>query len=145
LFEDLRSAIASAGWVLPDADYFVVRGLAALGVLAACAWARRRVREPLASFLICAAAAWYLMLFNPRNNGSSYVIIVGYVGLLMARAAIERRRVPALTLGLVALAFCSNYHVLSFGHHWLKPLACIGFGVALWAEARKHSSSLALA
>jgi alpha-1,2-mannosyltransferase len=52
-----------------------VRVSAGLLALLLCWLGARRLREPLRAFWLLTIAAGYLMLFNPKNESNSYVIL----------------------------------------------------------------------
>lgn len=125
LFEDLRGLASRCGWDLSHAALRVVRGIAALGALALVREIGRRRREPEASFLVFAVAASYLMLFNPRTQPNSYVILVPAVALAAAVMRARGRRRAFFALVLITASWCCG--MLSLTLFWLRPLTAIVF------------------
>ncbi len=126
-FEDLRGLAHGLGWRLPHSPYLLLRALAALGTLALCLVARRRFAEPESSLLIAALASGYLMLFNPRTQSNSYVVVAPLAALYAAGWLFQGRRREAFAMLVVVLCWSGNTHQLTFAEYWLKPLATIGF------------------
>jgi hypothetical protein len=138
LFEDLRSLILSVGWHWSERTYTALRGLAALGVLATCAWVRKELAEPHRSVFIGAFAASYLMLFNPRTLSSSYAMPMAAAALLAATFVLERRPRAAIVMLAIVGCWTVNYHQLAVIRHWLRPLACIAFVAVLVTEVSRR-------
>jgi hypothetical protein len=130
MFEDFRGLVSKLGWLMPHRIYFWVRAAFA-GIALALSWqARRRCPEPIATMLVYAFAAAYLMLFNPRTQPGSYVILTPATVWFGLRFLEERRR-GLFVLVLVSLAiFCFNNHMTST-ELWLKPLDCLVLASAL--------------
>jgi hypothetical protein len=79
-------------------------------------------------------AALYLMLFNPRTEENSYVILAGFTALMAGRAiledCLEDAGRPALLLTLLTLALaaeCYGYPIFPLTRIWFKPLATLVF------------------
>jgi hypothetical protein len=135
LFDDVRGLLAPI-WIMPHAVYGVVRLIMGTLALAICAIAHRRIREPFAIALIAGLAATYLMLFNPRNQPNSYVLVASLAGTLGAAWFVQGRVRLAAAVGLICGAWSINVHiagdVLEF---WWRPLWAVAFGALLVREA----------
>ncbi len=106
----------------------VLQLAAALGALATCWLARRRWPEPWPSAILVTITAIYLMLFNPRTESNSYVILSPTVGLAAGLLSLNRARFVEFWI-MVAISFClwSDGWAYHWSHLWLKQLACIVF------------------
>ncbi len=113
LFCDVQGMLLFFGAPLPDPVMTAVRALAAVGTLAV-AW-----------------LAWYLLIFNPRTETNSYVLLAPFAGLLVASAAIDGkfpRRFLALAVFALILS-CENWGPLhKLTNLWLKAAAGLVFG-----------------
>ncbi len=79
-------------------------------------------------------AAVYLMLFNPRTEANSYVILAPVVALPAAIFAftIPRPRI-ATVLYIIAFMLICDAWAYQQTKNWLKPLACVVmFGLMVW-------------
>lgn len=91
--------------------------------------------QVLQSFGVLLLSALYLMLFNPRTEENSYVILVGFSALLAARDFLSGN-VPR---GSLLVLFCLLLAVDSYGFTyaltkiWFKPLVTLTFFVVLVA------------
>lgn len=88
------------------------------------------------AFGVMLLSSLYLMLFNPRTEENSYVMLAGFTSLMAGRAILANSGRPALLLTLFTLTLA----VESYGHPifpltriWFKPLATLGFATALVA------------
>jgi hypothetical protein len=131
LFEDMRGMFASVGWLMPQPFYWVLRVLAAVGVLGLAWYSRKSLREPFASFFIAAFSANYLMLFNPRTMSTSYVMTVCYAALLAAWYVLQSRARAAIGMCAIVFGWTVSYRMFGFLQHWLRPLDCMVFCAAL--------------
>lgn len=97
--------------------------------------AMRRFSENqiLQAFAMMLLAALYLMLFNPRTEENSYVMLAGFTALLAARDFVTGRTRRGQWLAFFSLLLAvENY---GFIYHltkiWFKPLISLGFLMAL--------------
>lgn len=129
-FEDLRGLLHSVGIAAPHGVLRAVALAAAVGAVALCLQVRRRWPGRPASLLVFAVAGVYLMLFNPRTQPNSYVIIVPAAALAAALLVrLQRWRGAA---GLIVIVICWS-GTTSLTAFWLKPLACAIFASLLVA------------
>lgn len=117
------------GHPIPEA---AIQGIAAVMALVVLGLSLRALRaDPrLAPFWVVALAAAYLMLFNPRTETNSYVILGATVLPFLADAAAGFRRIEAglLTAGIVLLGSDSyGKPVHPWTHLWLKALLALLF------------------
>jgi len=103
-----------------------IRGAAALVVLILTLHVMRRFRSDTVSqaFGVLLFAALYLMLFNPRTEENSFVMLAGFTALLAARDLIADN-----PRGKILALFCLLLAVDAYGHPifpltriWFKPL-----------------------
>jgi hypothetical protein len=119
---------------MPEPGYAAmtaVRAGAAVATLAYSWWATRRMGRVGAAALVWTAGVSYLMVFNPRTEGNTYVILAPALALLGAWSFFgpwTRGRDALLVLACVVLAFA---HVFFYKQHdlWLRPAVAL----ATWA------------
>ena len=114
-----------------------LRAVAAMLTLIAAIFARRRFREDslLAAFAVMLLATLFLMLFNPRTEENSYVMLAGFTALLAARDLVTGNGKRGRWLSLFTLLLgVENY---GFIYHltriWFKSLISLGFLITLLA------------
>ncbi len=131
LFCDLQGMLLFFGAPLPDPVMTAVRALAAVGTLAVAWSALRRYDAARGAFVCMLLAAWYLLIFNPRTETNSYVLLAPFAGLLVASAAVDGkfpRRFLALAVFALILS-CENWGPLhKLTNLWLKAAAGLVFG-----------------
>lgn len=139
-FSDLRGLIWVLGWVMPMSKFLVLQLIAAAGTLWLCLKTFRWWNDPAASFFVLTLSACYLMLFNPRTEGNSYVILTPAIALPAALLFLDPRRRMAAWI-LVGIAFCLTGNLWAYKAtvHWLKPLACILFIILMVRELLRKS------
>ena len=134
-FSDLRGMFWMVGWVIPMSVFLWMQLIAAAATLALSWIASRRWSEPAAGFFVLALTACYLMLFNPRTEENSYVILTPVIALPAALLFLDgRRRTAAWTLAGISFWLTGNLWGYKLTVHWMKPLACIIFMVLLIRE-----------
>lgn len=140
-FCDIAGMFRTFGLPMPDAAWLPVRAVAAF-VFLGFGWIAVRRHDPAtASLFVLAAAAAYLMLFNPRTEANSYILLAPAAALLAARGVLAGKS-RALVYALVA--FCIALGVDSYGplhgitNLWLKALATCAFTVYLFREILKQ-------
>lgn len=84
------------GLQLPSVVLTAIRGLAALGTLAMAWLATRRFALPAASLLVFVLAVVYIMLFNPRTEGPTYLLLMPAMGLFIGWAFFPNRAQKAM-------------------------------------------------
>ena len=134
-----------AGWPVPTELQTVVRIAAAVGVLLLC----RRVCRPVARSgvddgLFSAEPAWltilslataYLLLFNPRTENNTYVLLAPVLGIhcvyagLISRQCVRCALTAAAAVSIVAGHEFCNWVTPTAGFVWVCPLVCLGFAV----------------
>jgi hypothetical protein len=133
-FCDLRG-IFWAFWVIPQNVLAVLQMVAAIATLALCVLAWRWWQEPARSVFVAAFGTCYLMLFNPRTESNSYVILAAILAIPTAVLLLDDLR-PFAGIMLVVIGVCFScdgwaYHATE---PWLKPLTCAVLLLFLIAE-----------
>jgi alpha-1,2-mannosyltransferase len=126
---DLAGMLKTFGFQPDDRWMFAVRAAAALAALVLALRAARRpdpVRAALTVFLLGAA---YLMVFNPRTETNSYVILAAFTALGGALEMVLHRsaRRAAIYLGLALVWGSENYGwpIFPLTNLWLKALCAL--------------------
>jgi alpha-1,2-mannosyltransferase len=131
---DFAGMFRSFGLPLPDAVSLAIRALFAAVTLGFAWQTVRRLDPGRAAFVVLLFAAIYLMLFNPRTETNSYVILGAFVGLLGAHAGIIEKnlRAAAWFLLLALLLGTENYAnpIYPWTNLWQKALTT--FVLAGW-------------
>ncbi len=138
LFQDIRGLLVSFHLPAPEGVLTVVRGIAAVGTLGLCWLAARRLPS-VAPVFVLALGAIYLMLFNPRTEGLSYVILGPAAALWATREALARRWPTFAGLLLLCFAFqFSTQIALNHKNYWVRPLGTIGFATLVIVEISRR-------
>jgi hypothetical protein len=142
-FCDLRGLLSTVGIEISQRTEVLMQLAAALGALLICWLPTRRWIEPWRSAAILCLTAVYLMLFNPRTESNSYVILSPVVGLAAGLLALNPARAVETWI-MVAISFCfwSDGWAYHWSHLWLKQLACILFLIFLIREMLRYRCSM---
>lgn len=130
VYANVEGIFHKAGVPVPHAVRRPLQILAALLTLGTALWAQHRVRARSFPFVVFVLAALYLMLFNPRNESNSFVILGPAVAVLGALAWTSGARRDAWLLTAIAVAWgCDNYGRWLHGptDRWFKPAVAIVF------------------
>jgi len=131
---DLQGLIKTLGFDPPKSLMTGVQAVAALFAFLVAWMAVRRYDAARGAFVCMMLAALYLLLFNPRTETNSYVLIAPFAGLLVAAAAVGTRR-PEYFLSIAAYVFaltCDAWGPLhKVTNLWLKALVTLGFAFVL--------------
>jgi hypothetical protein len=143
-FCDLSGMFRKFGLVLPDALWTGIRALAAMGTLAACWLALKKQGARMGSLTVVAWASLYLMLFNPRTEANTYIMLAPMVAIMAVREILElgRKNIGLLLVAICILLGCDSYGPLHpLTNLWLKALLGCVFGVylirSLWHPERE--------
>jgi hypothetical protein len=146
-FDDLNGLLRALHVYLPPHWLWLIRIAAALLVLFLWLRASKRL-EPLRSgLMLLGLSTAYLMLFNPRTESNSYVmlshVIAAFAALLLV---VERRRLGWLLVGLDAATLNGSFGpwVWSLTKLWLMPALAVGFLTFLVYEVIRSQPSGAL-
>jgi alpha-1,2-mannosyltransferase len=128
-FADFSGMLWTFGWRLPFAwikGIGIVMAAATLGL----AWRAVRIDRRAAPLWIAALAGTYLMLFNPRTETNSYIILAATALPFVADALGRRARGEAACLVFLMLALGSDSYgspIYPWTNLWLKALVATGF------------------
>jgi len=131
---DFAGMLRRFGLELPSLVQLATRALAGLATLVLC-WRALRALDPLrGAVAVVLMSVVYLMLFNPRTETNSYVMLAAFVALIAACDGVSLRlpRTAAwLTLFAIVLG-SENYGwpIFPLTNLWLKALATCFF--AAW-------------
>lgn len=145
-FSDLAALLHHTHINLPEKFLTLFRLLAAAAFLGLGFLARQRCSVVQAAWIIGALAAVYLMLFNPRTEACSYVILGPFLASLALAFYPERKIISGwLVFSCIGLASDSFptviYHATNL---WLKPfLALVFLGLLLGLIFKKRRPSSA--
>jgi hypothetical protein len=138
-YEDAVGLLRTLGVHLPQLARTALAAGAALVTLGLTALGIRRGSRAQGAWLLASFAACYLMLFNPRTETNSYVILVP-VPAVLAAVAFERRRWGTWTLMVLAcLALgTENYGtpVHEATHYLVKPAVALLLWLGLAVRLR---------
>jgi alpha-1,2-mannosyltransferase len=127
-FSDLAALLEHVKIIVPDVVLTALRLIFALAFLGLGALARRRRRPIDAAWIIGALAAVYLMLFNPRTETCSFVMLAPFTATLALFEWPRRRWLAwALGVGSICLACDSIPGLFHLTDRWLKPLVALLF------------------
>lgn len=146
-FCDVQGICRTFGWLPPQAPMTAVRALAALVALLLAWISVRRYDAARGAFLCILWSVLYLLLFNPRTESNSYVLLSPFLGVLIANSALAPRESRHL-LWLVVFAAtltCENWGALHhWTDHWLKPVAALAFTAWLMRDVLQGRDPMGL-
>lgn len=143
-YNDLSGLLSTLGLPLGHVPGAALRALGGLATLGLSWLAVRRLGRSAAALPIAGWVACYWMLFNPRTETNSYVLLAPFVAGAAAAALLhERRRPTAVALALLALGLACD--VFGTGVHrattgWLKPLLALLFAAWWTVQALRAPS-----
>jgi alpha-1,2-mannosyltransferase len=135
---DFSGMLKTFGLPLSDTVSFLIRTGAAALTLGVCLFAKR-IRDPTSQVLtIMLFAVSYLMLFNPRTETNSYIILGVWIGLLGAYEGLVRKnfKTAALWVIFALILGTENYGwpIFPLTNLWLKALVTLA--LAVWLSWR---------
>jgi len=137
-FSDFFGMLWYWGFHPAPAVITLLRGVAAaLALFFSLRLMRAFRNEPLLqSFGVMLLAALYLMLFNPRTEENSYVMLAGFTALMAGSAILGDAGRSALLLTLFTLSLaveCYGYPIFPLTKIWFKPFITLVFSIVLIA------------
>jgi len=130
-FCDLGALLRSMGIHGAEEGLMALQALAAPATLALAWVGKRRWGEPCGAILTFSLAACYLMLFNPRTETNSYLILAPAVAVLAAwRLFVAPRSMEGWMLAAIAVGLgCDNFGstIDAWTDHWFKPVLALVF------------------
>lgn len=137
-WSDFAGLLKSFSLSLPDRINFLIRIGAAALTFGICLLALRTKDTVRRTLTVMLSAVIYLMLFNPRTETNSYVILGVFIGLLGAWEGLVRKNHAAAAIWvLFALILgLENYggYIYYFTNLWLKALVTLALGI--WLAVR---------
>lgn len=124
-FDDIAAMFRTFGFDLPDKQWFPLRAAFAFITLAIAWRMQKNYPHATAPFLVMALSAAYLMVFNPRTEAVSYIILSPYVALLAALSFRNKITGPLvwimvfICIGLGSDCYGDIYKLTRI---WFKPL-----------------------
>ena len=108
---------------IPDVAWTAIRAAAALVSLAVCFLSVRRCGQ-LGMWCVVFFGVTYLMLFNPRTEGNSYVMFAPFVAGLCAWAILQKRiwGMIAFVAVLILLAAAHELYKDKLESVWIRPM-----------------------
>ena len=127
-FSDLFGIVQSLGIETPYAVQAAIRGLAAMLTLGLCRLGVRLWGNVRGEVLLLAMASCYLMLFNPRTENTSYVLLGPSLAVFAAWAFLVDRRsaIGWMLLGII-VGVTGSYEITRGHNYWLSPSLCLIF------------------
>jgi Glycosyltransferase family 87 len=136
---------------IPESLQTAIRFAAALATLALCYAAVRWNDPKRGSLFIYSFAALYLMLFSPRTENNTYIMLGPAIAVFMADALLVKRRISTgIMLGAIAVAIVAHHtiaHALrpQSSDIWLPPIMAALFCCYLLARLFSEKSRTAAA
>lgn len=132
---ELHDAIGKlTGWNMPRPVLFGIEMSAAVLSFVFCALAVNRLNALASALFLWAMATCYIMLFNPRNESNSYVIVTPVVAASVILAAMQRREILKWFLIATTIGFSCDGWAHRQTNPWLKPVLCAIFLVIVVTE-----------
>jgi hypothetical protein len=134
------TALRAAGIDVPERIQTSIRFVAAAATLAICWRVRRKQADASFAFSSYALTALYLILFSPRTENNTYVMLGPVLGFLITRAFWTEKRFTegVILCGSVAVLIGSRQMERMLTPHaaasWIGPL--IAAGIAAYLLAR---------
>ena len=147
---DINGVLANGlGLRVPPAVLTLIRAAAAVGTLGLTWLAARRFSLAGAALLLFTLTVTYLMLFNPRTEGPTYVLFMPAMGLFIGwrlcggtavPLAKQAKKLPAIGIVLILGAIAINFAYDLFNliglepkQYWFRPLLVLAFaGYVTW-------------
>lgn len=144
-FSDFKGMLGSAGIVLPEALVTLIRGAFAPITLAASWLALRSFGRERGSIVATMLPVGYLMLFNPRTEGNTYVTFAPFLAVVACWViAEERRRIAGALLAAALFVLAFSHELTPRKNVWMRPLVAgvfLGYVAARIARRRPFGGS----
>ncbi len=141
-YDDIAGMFRTFGVNLSDQFWFIVRAIFALITLW-MAWVfRKHISNQLAPLLIAAAATAYMMIFNPRTESNTFVVVAPFIGCLAALSIRDglKNWIPGLLIFFCIALGSDNYPFYDLTRIWWKPfITCLFFSLLLYWAIRKKT------
>jgi hypothetical protein len=135
-WQDVTGIPRALGYVPPAGLMTALRLAAAAATLVLCWLARRRFGPERGALFLLVLGACYILLWNPRTEGVTYLILVPALGVLADWTLAADRRSRAGWLCVAIALVLAVSHLLTPGKYnpWLRPavtLVFLGYVVGL--------------
>jgi len=140
------SALRAFGITVPETAQTIVRLVAAPCTLIVCLLAWKRLDRYRAAFYLYSFAASYLLLFSPRTENNTHMLIAPSIAFFFAEAVLVTRRTPdGIFSGMIALALAAGRPLQRLvapriEQVWLSPLLAAVFAAYLLVRFRRDMS-----
>ena len=136
-FDDVNGLFRTLHVHVPASWMVLLRILAAALTLLVWLVVARRMVHPQRGLMLFSLSAAYLMLFNPRTESNSYVILSTAIAALAALFLVQGRRLGWLLVGLEAAMWNGSFgkQIWLMTKLWLMPVVAAVFLAVLIAEA----------
>jgi hypothetical protein len=136
---DFAGMLEKFGLSMAQSKQTLVRAGAAVVTFGLCLLAVLKTSDVLRRALtVMFFAVIYLMLFNPRTEMNSYIILGIFVALLGAYAVLVQRAPWAAAAWILAALFLGTENYGEWAYRptqlWLKPLVALGIGLWLTVQ-----------
>jgi hypothetical protein len=128
-WQDLTGIPRALGYA-PSAGLMTTLRVGAAAATLALAWlAQRRVGPERGAAFVLALGAGYILLWNPRTEGVTYLILVPALGVLADWALAADRRSAAGWLCVAIALLLAVSHLLTPGgfNSWMRPAVTLAF------------------
>jgi hypothetical protein len=128
-WQDVTGIPRALGYVPPAGLMTALRLAAAAATLVLCWLARRRFGPARGALFLLVLGACYILLWNPRTEGVTYLILVPALGVLADWALAADRRSRAGWLCVAIALVLAVSHLLTPGKYnpWLRPAVTLVF------------------
>lgn len=142
-FDDVNGLFRTLHVDVPAIWMVLLRILAAALTLLIWLVVSRRMGHPQRALMLFSLSAAYLMLFNPRTESNSYVILSTAIAALAALfLVVQRRRLGWLLVGLEAAMWNGSFgkQIWLMTKLWLMPIVAAVFFAVLISETWRSRS-----
>ena len=127
-YSDIYGIIRSLGVRVPFTLQTVMRASAALLTLAVSWLGLRRWGHEWGTLLLLSFSACYILLFNPRTENNTYVLLAIPMALFATRAfLVERWFLVGSILTALTICMSASYEITRGHNFWLSPASCLVF------------------
>jgi hypothetical protein len=119
-------------WTLSGQTFQIIGLIAAAATLGIWLWTAPRQTEAARPLFLMAYTVCYLLLFNPRTQSNSYVMLAPLLGIAVTLAFYKFHRLGfgAILIVMIVCLTCDGW-AYKWTENWLKPMECIVFTVML--------------
>jgi hypothetical protein len=134
------TALRVAGIDVPERIQTAIRMIAAVVTLGFCFLARKRHDTARSAVYVFSFAAAYIILFSPRTENNTYVMLGPAIGVFIALALLVEKRkavgtmLSVLTVSLLASRPLTRLLAPQTAAIWMSPLMGSCFGIYLLAR-----------